>query len=51
MASSAGEANLKTNYPIEEGLTAETQTQTGRKMQLEAEDGTVVRKRLMRGIR
>ena len=37
MASTIGEKELRTNYPNEEGLTARTQTQTGRKSDLEPE--------------
>ena len=35
MANTTGEKELKTNWPIEEGLTAETQKQTGRVMNLQ----------------
>ncbi len=38
----AGEKELKTDWPIEEGLTARTQTQTGRQMRLIPEEGSVV---------
>ncbi len=41
----AGEAELKTNYPIEKGLTARTQTQTGRQMSLIAQEGSTVSKK------
>ena len=34
MASTAGEKELKTKWPNEKGLTAKTQTQTGRVMNL-----------------
>jgi len=34
MANTTGEKELKTDWPIEEGLTAETQKQTGRVMNL-----------------
>ena len=37
MASTRGEKEIKNDWPHEEGLTAETQKQTGRKMQLEPE--------------
>jgi PKD repeat protein len=44
------QAMLKTNYPIVEGLTAGTTKQTGRKMQLEAEQGSFVPQRERVGI-
>jgi hypothetical protein len=44
------QAMLKTNFPIVEGLVAETTKQTGRKMQLEAEQGTFIPKRETVGI-
>ena len=34
MANTVGEKELKTDWPIEEGLTARTQKQTGRTMNL-----------------
>lgn len=34
MASTIGEKELRTNWPNEKGLTARTQTQTGREMNL-----------------
>lgn len=34
MAGSKGTAEIATRYPVEEGLTARTQTQTGRVMNL-----------------
>jgi len=34
----SGEAQLKTKYPVEEGLTARTQKQEGRKESLKAEE-------------
>ena len=37
----SGEAELKTDYPYEEGLTAKTQKQTGRTMNLVAEESLV----------
>ncbi len=37
MANTTGEKELKTDWPIEEGLTARTQKQTGRQMNLIAE--------------
>ena len=42
MASTSGEKELKTNWPIEEGLTARTQKQTGRVMNLIAQEGSMV---------
>ena len=41
MANSKGEKELKTNWPVEEGLTAETTKQTGRTMNLVAENSSV----------
>ena len=41
-AATAGEKELKTDYPVEEGLTAGTQKQTGRDTQLEAEESKVL---------
>ena len=37
MANTIGEKELKTDWPVEEGLTAGTTKQTGDKMQLEPE--------------
>jgi len=37
MTNTIGEKELKTDWPIEEGLTAKTQTQTGRKTDLIAQ--------------
>ena len=37
MANTISEKELKTNWPIEKGLTAETQTQTGRQSNLTPE--------------
>ena len=37
MANTSGEKELKTDYPIDEGLTARTQKQTGRITNLVAE--------------
>jgi len=37
MADTHNEAEVKTRYPVVEGLTAKTTKQTGKKMQLEAE--------------
>ena len=42
MANTAGEKELKTDWPIEEGLTARTQKQTGRVMNLVPEEGSTV---------
>jgi hypothetical protein len=38
----AGEKELKTNWPVEEGLVAGTTKQTGRKMYLIATEGSLV---------
>ena len=45
MANTIGEKELKTNWPIEEGLTARTQKQTGRQMRLIPEESSDVPKR------
>jgi len=50
MASTIGEKEIKTEWPVEEGLTARTQKQTGRVMNLVAQNSTVPR-RLTVGIR
>lgn len=42
MANTIGEKELKTDWPVEEGLTARTQTQTGRITNLVAEEGSLV---------
>ena len=45
MANTIGEKELKTNWPVEEGLTAETQKQTGRVMNLVPERSSLVSRR------
>ena len=45
----AGEKELKTKWPIEEGLEAGTQKQTGRKTHLEAEE-SIVRSKELTGV-
>ena len=50
MANTTGEKELKTNWPVEEGLTARTQKQTGRVMNLVPENSTVL-KRNLEGVR
>ena len=45
MANTTGEKELKTKWPVEEGLTAGTQKQTGRQMNLVAEEGSLVNRR------
>lgn len=42
---------LKTNWPITSGLTAGTEKQTGRIMNLEAQEGSVVSRRDKAGIK
>ena len=42
---------LKTKWPNEEGLTAKTQKQTGRVMNLEAQEGSLVLRRNKVGIK
>lgn len=49
-AATIGEKELKTDYPVEEGLTAGTQKQTGRVTNLVAEN-SIVRERETAGIR
>ena len=44
MADEIGQAEIKTDYPVEEGLTAETQKQTGRTTNLVAENSVVPEK-------
>ena len=44
MADTRGQAEVLINYPIEEGLTAGTQKQTGRQMNLIAEESIVEEK-------
>jgi|TARA_Y100000310_G_scaffold157582_1_gene156981 hypothetical protein len=39
-----GEKEIKTNYPVVEGLTARTQRQTGRKTQLKPQEKSLIRK-------
>ena len=46
----SGEKELKTDWPHEEGLTAKTQKQTGRTMNLIAEKGSLVPERLKKGL-
>lgn len=42
MANTLGEKELKTDWPVEEGLTARTTKQEGTKADLEAEEGSFV---------
>ena len=49
-AGTSGTKEIATRYPIEEGLTARTQSQTGRQMNLVAEEGSVVPARNKVGI-
>jgi len=44
MANTRGEKELKTDWPVEEGLTARTQTQTGRTMNLIPDSSVVEEK-------
>jgi hypothetical protein len=44
-AATIGEKELKTKYPVEEGLTAGTQKQTGRISNLIAQEGSLVPRR------
>ena len=50
MANTAGEKELKTDWPIEEGLTAETQKQTGRTTNLVPQEGSLVPRRYKKGL-
>ena len=50
MANTIGEKELKTDWPVEEGLTAETTKQTGRQMNLVAEEGSLVPAREKEGL-
>lgn len=45
MASTSGEKEIKTKWPIEKGLIARTTSQTGRAMTLIAEQGSLVSKK------
>jgi hypothetical protein len=45
MANTIGEKELKTDWPIEEGLEARTTKQTGRVMNLVPEEGSIVLER------
>ena len=49
-AATSGEKELKTDYPVEEGLTAGTQKQTGRVTNLVAEN-SIIPERETTGIR
>lgn len=42
MADTHNEAEVKTEYPVTDGIIAETTTQEGHKMQLEVEDYSTV---------
>ena len=44
MANTKGEKELRTSWPTEEGLTARTQKQTGRTMNLVPEKSIVLRR-------
>ncbi len=48
-AATKGEKEIRTNWPVEEGLTAGTQKQTGREMALVPQE-TVVPERLKVGL-
>ncbi len=48
---SKGSKELKTDWPHEKGLTAKTQKQTGRVMNLEAQEGSLVLRRNKVGIK
>jgi len=42
MADTHNEAEVKTRYPVDDGITARTTTQEGHVMQLEAQEGSIV---------
>lgn len=46
MADTIGQAEIRTNWPVEEGLTAGTQKQTGRQTNLLPEEGSLVDRNL-----
>ncbi len=50
MANTKGEKELRTEWPVEKGLTARTQKQTGRVMNLIAEKGSFVPRRKKVGL-
>ena len=50
MVNVIGEKELKTDWPVEEGLTAETQKQTGRQTNLIAEEGSLIPRRKKVGL-
>ena len=50
MANTAGEEELKTKYPITEGIIGGTTSQTGRIMNLVAEDDVLILKRNQVGL-
>ena len=50
MASTKGEKELKTDWPVEKGTTAETTKQTGMAMTMVATEGSLVPRRLKAGI-
>ena len=43
MASTSGQKELKTKYPVEEGLIARTTKQEGTKDRLEAEEKSIIK--------
>jgi hypothetical protein len=49
-AASSGEKELKTNYPVEDGLIAGTTKQTGHKESLEAQEKSLVLKKEKVGV-
>jgi len=50
MANTIGEKELKKDYPHESGLTARTQKQKGRKMNLVPTEGSLIARRKKVGI-
>ena len=50
MANTIGEKELKTDWPVEKGLTARTQKQTGRTTNLIPQEESLVSEREARGL-
>ena len=50
MANTKGEKELRTSWPIEEGLTAQTQKQEGRESNLIPEEGSLIPRRFKEGL-
>jgi len=50
MANTIGEKELKTDWPIESGITARTQKQAGREINLVAQEKSLVPERESKGL-